>query len=147
MAIVRTRTLPSPYIGRTLLDEFDRMFNEATQPLHGAESVRNHFAADLYETEDAMVLEVAVPGLTADELDISVEGRTLSLNASLPERETEGRRYLMQGIARGDLNRTLRLPRNVDTDAIEANVRDGMLTLRMPKLAEAKVKRIAINNG
>lgn len=147
MAIVRTRNLPTPFAGRSLLDEFDRMFNEVTSPVYGADTPRGSFAADLYETEDAVVLEMAVPGLTAEELDISVEGRTLTLTASLPERESEGRRYLMQGIVRGDLNRTLRLPRNVDTDAIEATVSHGMLTLHMPKVAEAKVRKIQINNA
>ena len=146
MTLVRNRTMAVP-AGRSLLDEFDRMFNEATQPRYGVDRDLGGFPADLYETDEAMVLEMAVPGLTADDLDISVEERTLTLSAALPERETEGRRYWLQGVRRGELSRTLRLPRNVDTDAIQAVVRNGMLVLTMPKLAEAKVKKIAISNA
>lgn len=103
---------------------------------------------DLYETEDALVLELAVPGLTAEAIDVSVEGRRLKVRADLPAAdEDEGRRYFMRSLPRGRFARTVRLPSSVDTEAIEAQVQAGLLTLRMPKAVTAKARKIEIANS
>jgi HSP20 family protein len=144
MALVRVnRNLPARYTG-TLFDEFDRVFDELATPLFSQFQTVN-YPLDLYETDDHVVLEMAVPGLRADDLDISVEGRQLGIRGKLPEGSDEAdRRYWLQSIPRGDMNRNVRLPTNVDVDGIEARVRDGMLVLRMPKVAEAKVRKISV---
>ena len=58
--------------------------------------------------------------------------------------DENGRRYWLQTIARGDVSRTVKLPAAVEVDRIRAHVADGMLVLTMPKLAESKVHKIAI---
>ncbi len=154
MALVRmNRTLPVRSYPTDVFDEFDRMFNELAAPFFGetrgfGESRSFTYPADLYETDDAIVLEMAVPGLTADQLDISIEGRQLTIRAKYPEfEEVRDRRYWLQTIPRGELTRTVRLPASVDIDAIDAKVHDGMLLLTMPKVPEAKVKKIAVTNS
>jgi HSP20 family protein len=63
----------------------------------------------------------------------------------LPESAGQSdRRYWLQSIPRGDMSRNVRLPTNVDVDGIEAKVRDGLLLLRMPKVAESKVRKINV---
>jgi len=145
MALVRnTRTLPVRRFGLDPFDEFDRMLEEfGGSPFQrGGEWVS--YPIDLYETDSDLVLEMAVPGLRAEDLDISIEGRQLSIRGKLPEAGEEERRYWLQGIPRGDMSRTVKLPAAVEVDRIEAHVADGMLRLSMPKLAEAKVHKIAI---
>ncbi len=94
------------------------------------------------------MLELVVPGLKAEDIDVSIEGRQLSIRATFPELDSEeGRRYWLHSIPRGAMNRSVKLPTSVDVDAIEAQVTDGLLVLSMPKLAESKVKKIEITSG
>lgn len=149
MTLVRTRTLPrrARTIDNDLAGEFDRFFDSAVNPFFSRTS-SGGYPVDLYETEHALVLEMAVAGLGSDDLDISVEGRQLSVRGNMPEREednNEERRYWLQSISRGEFSRNVRLPATVDTDSIEARVHNGMLILTMPKLAEAKVKKIPVS--
>lgn len=103
-------------------------------------------SADLYETDEALVLEMTLPGLTGEDLDISVEGRQLTIKANLPEIGGEGRRYWFRGIVRGEISRSITLPSTIDVDAISARVENGVLRMTMPKALEAKARKIAISD-
>jgi HSP20 family protein len=138
MALVRVRPQAWDLINRNFFQDFDRFFNEAV--------VNTHENLDLYETEEQVVLEMAVPGIKTEDLDISAEGRQLTIKGKYPTVEDSNRRYWVQGIAKGDFNRTVTLPAHVQLDNVQAQVRDGILSLTMPKVAEAKVKKIAINS-
>lgn len=131
----------------TLLGDFDSLFSELASPLYSQSQWAQSYPVDMYETSEDIVLEMAVPGIAVDDLDISVEGRQLSIKGQLPESNHEGRRYWLQTIPRGQFSRTVTLPTSVDIDAIEASVSEGLLTLTMPKVAEAKARKIAISNG
>ncbi len=127
-----------------MLQEFDQLFNhlqEGTQPnnwMHG-------YPVDLYETDETVVLQMAAPGIQKDDLDITLDNRNLMIKGHLPNiEEAEQRRYVMQSIPRGHFERSLRLPVGIDVKGIEARTSDGLLTLTMPKLAEAKSKKIEI---
>ncbi len=130
-----------------LFDEVDRFFNQATAPVLGQFAATTSYPVDLYETEENIVLEMAVPGVRVEDLDISIEGRQLSIRGTLPERELEGRRYWLQNIPQGQFSRTITLPATVEVDHIEARVHDGLLVLTMPKVAEARARKIAISNS
>lgn len=146
MALVRsTRTLPARRWALDPFEEFDRFFNDYGAPATSRGEAL-YYPMDLYETDEDLVLELAVPGLRADDIEVSIEGRQLSIRASLPELEkATDRRYWMQGIPRGEMSRTVRLPASVEVDSIRADVEQGLLTLTMPKQAEAKVRKIAIS--
>jgi HSP20 family protein len=88
---------------------------------------------------------MAVPGVRVEDLDISIEGRQLSVPGMLPEREGQGRRYWLQDIPQGQFCRTITLPATVDVDNFEARVHDGLLVLTKPKVAQARARKIAIN--
>ena len=144
MALVRNaRTLPIRRFALDPFEGFDRMLGEFTAPIPGRSEWMG-YPIDLYETDTELVLEMAVPGVKTEDLDISIEGRQLSVRGRLPEPEEDSRRYWLQSIPRGDVSRTVKLPAAVEVDRIQAHVVDGMLTLTMPKLAEAKVHKIAI---
>jgi HSP20 family protein len=148
MTIVRNaRNLPARWaVGEDPFSAIDRLF----QDLGGSVGNRadTGYPMDLYETDEALVIELTVPGVQADDLDISIEGRQLTIRANVPGVPAdEQRRYWLQAIPRGAFTRTVRLPANVDTEAVQANVHDGVLTLRMAKAAEAKVRRVEIQRG
>ena len=148
MALVRMQTRPQSNFGLmngSFFRDFDRLFSDFAGP-SAASTVS--YAADLYETDDALVLEMAVPGFTGEDLDISLEDRILKISGHVNREQNvdnKERRYWMQSIHRNEFNRSLRLPKNVDVNAISASVTDGILHLIMPKAAEAKVKKIEIS--
>lgn len=146
MAIVRMN--PNPVrLSNNLFNDFDRLFSD----LASRSTVTNetlNYPADLYETDNHIVLEMAVPGLSAENLDISVEDRNLIIKGKFSEEKSEenqDRRYWMQSISRSEFSRSLKLARSVDVDNIAATVENGMLKLEMPKAAEAKVRKIEIS--
>lgn len=149
MALARTRPNRNWQLENTLFDEFDRLFERAGAPWNGREvgDLTYAYPVDLFETDDALVLEMAVPGVRRDDIDVSVEGRQLTLRARVPELDDQNRRYWMQGIPRGEIGRNVKLPASVNVDDIHARVQDGLLTLTMPKSAEAQVRKIAIEEG
>jgi HSP20 family protein len=125
-----------------LFDGFERLFEDV------ARSDGSGLAMDFYENEEALVLELAVPGVTASSIDVSVEGRQLTVRAELPSApEGEQRRYWLRTLPRGAFSRTVRLPMGVDTEHIEARVQNGLLNLRMPKAPEAKVRKLEIQDA
>jgi len=140
MTLIRTRPIRTT-TPDALFDPFDRLFDlmASSTPTRDIDT-----PMDLYETDDALVLELAVPGLTASDLDVSIEGRDLTIRADVATPETEGRRYWTRTIPRGQTTRSLKLPNSVDVDRVEARVQDGLLILTMPKVNEAKVKKIEI---
>ncbi|MCA9837927.1 MAG: Hsp20/alpha crystallin family protein, partial [Trueperaceae bacterium] len=140
MALVRMNRTPVAF-NNSIFSDFDRLFGELAKS-NSSFSEAFNYPADLYETDDHVVLEMSVPGLKAENLDISVEDHVLTIKGSFKEEakeEDKDRRYWMQSLSRRDFSRSLKLPRTVDVDTIEANVEDGILKLRMPKIAEAKV--------
>lgn len=104
---------------------------------------------DLYETDEGLVLKLAVPGLTAADVNVDVEGRRLTVSGELKEddAEAEGRRYWLRSLPSGSFSRSVRLPRGLDTDAVTASVNAGLLTLSIPRSAEAKARRIEISDA
>lgn len=147
MALVRTRPIRDWGVDTDTFDSIDRLFERMSAPvLSATANAAQASPFDLYETDDALVLEMAVPGVSADDLDVSIEGRQLSIRGTLPESDDveEGRRYWTRSLPRGEIGRTIKLPAGVDAEAVTARVHEGVLTLSMPKVQEAKVKKIAI---
>lgn len=156
MAIVRAQNArPVPTRGwdlttpTSIFKEFDNLFEQLATPMLGttAAAWSQGYPVDLYETGDRVVLEMAVPGVQTQDLDVSIEGRQLTVSGTLPNVGDSERRYWLQNIPRGQFSRTVSLPAGVDLDNVEARVVDGLLTLTMPKAASAKARKIEITNG
>ncbi|PZA06894.1 MULTISPECIES: Hsp20/alpha crystallin family protein [unclassified Meiothermus] len=146
----RTNDQPVPYrswnlanVGgfSDLFSEFDRLWREVASSFG---RWVDSYPVDLYETGEEVVLEMAVPGLSKDDLDISLEGRQLTIRGNFNPAAAEERRYWLQGIPRGSFSRTLTLPAGVEADKVQATVQNGLLRISMPKTSEAKARRIAV---
>lgn len=99
---------------------------------------------DIFEDADGITLKADLPGVAKDGLAIGVEGETLTIEGSVdldaPATMTDV--YAEIGVAR--YKRTFELARDLDTDRIDANLKNGVLTLRIPKREQAKPRRIAV---
>ena len=97
---------------------------------------------DIYEDADGITLHADVPGVSKERLNVHVEGNTLALEGRTA---TRGEFGAEQRTGPATLyRRTFALSRELATDAIEAKVKDGVLTVRIPKRAEDRPRKIAI---
>ena len=102
-------------------------------------------AVDVVENNDAYVLRAEIPGVAREHITVEVKDNHLVLGGkkdAVQRAETDRYRYVES--RHGTFSRSFELPRNVKADAIDATYRDGVLTLRIPKVEEARPKAIEI---
>ena len=105
-------------------------------------------AADLWEDEDAYHLEVSVPGLKTENIDVSLDGRRLVLKGSSPEtKEDAGRTWHYRERLPAKFERVFALPGQVNADSIVANLDNGVLHLTLPKAEADKPRRIVVKGA
>jgi len=128
---------------RTAFDDlFDRFFGDWGLPV-----AREGWAPalDVSETEDALLVRAELPGVKAEDVNVSVEGNTLVLAGEKKESSEGGDENFRYAERRyGSFTRTVPLPGNIQADKIQAKYRDGVLTVTLPKSEEAKPKRIEV---
>lgn len=93
------------------------------------------------EEDEAYVLSALVPGIKSDELNIQVLEDVLRIEG---EYQADDNQYLVRELPNGSFTRTLRLPAPIDAENVEAEVTDGVLTLKLPKAESARPKQIKI---
>jgi HSP20 family protein len=103
---------------------------------------------DLYETDDEVVLKAALPGVSAEDIDISISNGMVSVRAEVSEereeKDEQGVRYHLRERRYKRLSRSMRLPSAVDAKKADAEFENGVLRLRLPKVEEAKPKTITV---
>lgn len=108
-----------------------------------AENRDQTLGINLREEEEAYVLSALVPGIDSEDLNIQILEDVVHIKAE--GKADENSDYLIHELTAGPLTRTLRLPAPIDADHVEANVTNGILTLRLPKAVSARPKQIKIN--
>jgi HSP20 family protein len=90
------------------------------------------------------VITALLPGIKAEELSLQVLNDTVTLQGEFKTQEQEGEDYLVREVPTGRFYRVIRLPEKVDSDKANADLTDGLLTLRVPKAEEARPKTIKV---
>jgi HSP20 family protein len=102
-------------------------------------------SVDLYETDDAVMVKAVLPGVKADDVDISITRDVLSIRGEAKEEsEVEEAKYYRRERRYGRFNREIALPVPVIAEEAEAEFADGILTLSLPKVEEVKPKVISV---
>jgi HSP20 family protein len=109
-----------------------------------AENRDQTLGVNVREEDDAYVLSALVPGLKSDEVNIQVLEDVLRIQGEYKADESN---YLVRELPNGSFTRTLRLPAEIDAEHVEANITDGVLTLRLPKAESARPKQIKIKSN
>ncbi|MFQ5429298.1 MAG: Hsp20/alpha crystallin family protein [Phycisphaerae bacterium] len=125
----------------TAIERRDTTVREG-EPLRGSRSYRPN--VDIVEKADELMLIADVPGARAEDIDVQFEGGTLKIQARVPERE-QGREYLIQEYGVGEFHRTFDVSEQIDAERITAEVKQGVLTLHLPKAEAAKPRKIEVN--
>lgn len=103
-------------------------------------------AGELEETAKDVVVRIEVPGMDKDDCQITIEGNMLHLSGEKRfERETSDSTYHVMERAYGAFQRSIPLPRNVNIDKAQASVKNGVLTVRLPKQGGDKARSISVS--
>jgi len=103
---------------------------------------------DVKETKDAYVVSADLPGVKDEELNVSLNGNLLTISGTREEEHREeGESYYAMERSHGSFARSFTMPDGVDGDGVTADLKQGVLTVRIPKKPEAQPKRIAIGKG
>lgn len=123
--------------------EMDRLFSGVTLPF-----TQSFPAINIWTGDHDTVVTSEVPGIDPKDIDISVEGDTLTISGSrMPEELKEGDTYHRQERGHGRFARTVKLPFRVEPGKVEAKYDKGILTVTLPRLEEDKPKKIQIKSA
>ena len=120
-----------------LRDSFVGPFGRAVQ-------ATNIMPVDVYETGESVVVKAFMPGLTPDELTISLDQQTLTMHGEPQQQALDGMRTILQERPTVAFTRTLSLPATVDAEKVQAELANGVLTLTLPKSEAARPRKIQI---
>jgi HSP20 family protein len=126
--------------------------NEAKLPAEQGAGERTHDRpmflprVDIYETETGLVVAADLPGVKPDGLEVTLEKRVLSIYGRVDEEVPEGYSLVYREYEVGDFERQFTLSGDFDINGIEANLKDGMLRLAIPRAPEPEAKRIQIRS-
>jgi HSP20 family protein len=132
----------------TLRSAMDRLFDDSfVNPLNlrvfNGEAASP--AVDVHETADDIVVTAALPGLTAEDVEITITGQTLSIRGEFKaDEKLERGEYLYRERRFGTFQRQLQLPVRVQSEAATATFENGVLTLQIPKAEEVKPRQIQV---
>jgi len=117
----------------------------AGAPTRWAWTARSFPALNVWEEGDSIYVEAEVPGLKAEDVDISVVGSDLTIRGRRGGETPEGASSHRKERGTGEFNRVLRLSVDVDAAKVEALLNDGVLRIKLPKAESAKPKKIKVN--
>ncbi|MDT8436807.1 MAG: Hsp20/alpha crystallin family protein [Gemmatimonadota bacterium] len=100
--------------------------------------------ADFYETEDDFVLEMNLPGFDLEEVEVNLEQGVLSISGEHAEEKEEKGTYHLRERGWSRFTRSFSVPHTIDANRVDAGFDKGVLTVKLPKAAEAKPRRIEI---
>jgi HSP20 family protein len=104
-------------------------------------------AVDVFEDAGGITLLADMPGVPREQLELKVEGDGLLIEGGVQPPTPDGLEALYAEVRVPRYRRSFALSRELDTTRIEANLKDGVLTLRIPKQAHAQPRRIAVTAG
>lgn len=137
----RITLLRPSQVFNSFMDEF---FNS---PSLGWGNSGSSVQVDMYEDDNNVFVEVNAPGYKQNEIEIKVEGDVLTISGKTEnqkEEGKEGRKYYVKEITKEEFHRSFTLPSSVDSASADAEMKDGMLLIKMPKKPEVKPQMIQI---
>lgn len=128
--------------------EMDRLLNsflsempEGPWPLQG----KGRLLVNVWETPEAFYAEAEVPGVSQDQIELSVTGNELTIKVHRPEVSEQNVTFHRRERPVGEATRVIRLPGDVDHERVQADLQNGVLTVMLPKAEAARPKKIPVN--
>ena len=102
---------------------------------------------DVWQTPDEIVVQAIVGGVKLEDLDVEVTHDMVTLRGKRErQKEVSGSDYFYQELYWGAFSRSILLPQEVDADEAEATMKNGLLTIKLPKLDKARISKLKVKN-
>ena len=109
------------------------------------EDEEGQLTVDVYQTDDEIVIKSTIAGVTADDIDVSITNEMVTIKGNRKhEEKIKESDYYYQELYWGSFSRSIILPEEIDADSAKASMKNGVLTLRLPKLAKNKIKKLRV---
>lgn len=109
------------------------------------EDYEGQLTLDVFQNDEAIVIKSTIAGVTPEDLDISINGDMLTIKGERRKgEEVKEGDYFYQECYWGAFSRSVILPMEVETDKIDAALKDGVLTIKLPKSRKAKARKIEV---
>ncbi len=129
----------------TLRRQMDQIFDEMTSLKHEPQ-MNWKPAVELKDTENSVILRAEIPGVEGKDLDIRVTREAVAIAGEHRyEKKAEDKRYFRTEFRYGKFQRVIPLPVAVQNDQVQAEFKDGILTLTLPKVTEARRQVVKVN--
>lgn len=102
---------------------------------------------DIYETSESVVLVAEMPGVSPDDVDITLERGVLTIRGRMPDASHEGYRQIYAEYGEGNYERVFTLSEDIDRESIRAKQKDGVLTVELPKAPAARSRKIQVRSA
>lgn len=121
-------------------DLMNSMLNELERSVSSTQA-----DTDVLETNDAVIVKVNLPGVSPENVELNLERNLLTLTAQFEDILPEGAKYLHRERVVGEQKRVVQIPVRIAADQVQANLENGVLTVKIAKATESQAKRITIN--
>lgn len=129
----------------SLREAMDRLFEDSfISPRQLGQLGGRSFGSNLFETPDGFILQVPMPGVKADDVEITTQQDTLTLKWETKMSAPEGATALWQGFPGGQFQQTFTLPASINPERAEATTSDGVLFLNLPKAEHVKARTLKV---
>ncbi len=119
--------------------------NPADVPEEHWKDSEGQLTIDVYQTNDEMVIKSTIAGVTSEELDITITNDMVTIKGQREKDEDiSSDSYYYQELYWGPFSRSVILPQEIDTESAKAGLKDGVLTIRLPKMERSRTKKLKI---
>lgn len=134
---------PTVFRNGSVESQIDRLLDGAIQSVNEWSQAWEP-SCNVFEDEEGFTVQMALPGLEANQIDVQVENNVLRVKGERKSDASEGRTWFARGIAEGTFSCSFRLPDYTDHERSTASYKQGLLTVAFPKREEAKPRSIMI---
>ncbi|MEO7617327.1 MAG: Hsp20/alpha crystallin family protein [Candidatus Saccharibacteria bacterium] len=128
-----------------LQDDFLDTPMEGDEDWMSEDALEGQLAVDVYQTKDNVVIKAPIAGVTSDKIDIEVAEDVVTIRGErVEEIEVDREHYYVQECYWGAFSRSVILPTSTIAEKAAASLKDGVLTITIPKVAQDKVKKIKV---
>jgi HSP20 family protein len=134
----------------SLRDAMDRLVADSfisPRNVLGSVGMASGVPANLFEGPDGFIVQVALPGIDPDKVEITIKGASLAIKGERPAQQFEQAQQIWSGISSGAFEQTFTLPTAVESEGAEAGYEQGLLTLRLPKVRQARAHTVKVTSA
>lgn len=112
-----------------------------------SEEEEGQLTLDMWQTPDEIVVQTIIGGVKPEDLDVSISHDMVTIRGKREKaREVSDRDHFYQELYWGTFSRSILLPQEIDSDESEASIKNGLLTIHLPKLDKAKIQKLKVRN-